>query len=75
MGQFKMNCFNTPIRLDRKTSGGSIMLLAWEDMPVKLIDSKKLPIEGFFVEMNLRKQKLFLKSQQIYDRSSCGDFK
>ena len=33
------------------------MLFVWEDMPTKLIGSEKFPIEAFFVEMNLRKQK------------------
>lgn len=33
------------------------MLFVWEDILAKLIGSEKPPVEGFYVEMNLRNQK------------------
>ena len=29
LGQFKINCFNAPFRLDRSSNWGSIMLFVW----------------------------------------------
>ena len=49
--------FNTPSCLDYNSSGGCIMLFVWEDILAKLIGSEKPPVEGFYVEMNLRNQK------------------
>ena len=56
LGQFKINGFNTPFRLDRNSSSGGIILFVREDIPAKVVDSEKPPIEGFYVEINLRKQ-------------------
>ena len=56
LGQFKINGFNTPFRLDRNSNSGGIMLFVREDIPAKVVDSEKPPIEGFYVEINLRKQ-------------------
>ena len=55
LNQFKTNGFNTPFRIDRNSSGGGTMFFIWEDIPAKLIGSGKPPIEGFHVEMNIRK--------------------
>ena len=37
LGQFKINGFNAPFRLDRNSNGGGIMLFVREDIPAKLI--------------------------------------
>ena len=55
--QFKISGFSRPFRLDRNCNGGGIMLFIREDIPVKLIFTKVSPIEGFYAEINLRKQK------------------
>ena len=60
LGQFKNHGFNTSSHLDRNSSGGGIMFFVREDMPAKLIGSKKPPIKGFYVEMNLGKQNAVL---------------
>ena len=52
LGQFKINGFSAPFRLDR-----NIMLFLREDIPAKLMASETLPIEGLYVEKKLRKQK------------------
>ena len=50
LGQFKVNGFNAPFRLDRNSNGGGIMLLVREDVPAKLIASETPPLEGLYVE-------------------------
>ena len=55
--QFKISGFSRPFRLDRNCNGGGIMLFIREDIPAKLIFTKVSPIEGFYAEINLRKQK------------------
>ena len=57
LGQFKVNGFNAPFRLDRNINGGGIMLFVREDIPAKLIASETPPVEGLYVEVKLRKQK------------------
>ena len=57
LGQFKINGFNTPFCPDRNTNAGGIMLFVQEEIPAKLIGSETPPIEGFYVERQLRKQK------------------
>jgi hypothetical protein len=60
VGQFVINGFSTPFRLDRNRNGGGIMLYVREDIPVKLLFTEVLPIESFYVEINLRKKKWLL---------------
>ena len=61
LGQFKINGFNAPFRLDRSSNKGGIMLFVREDMPAKLMASETPPIEGLYVEINLGKQKWFIR--------------
>ena len=56
-GQFHIHGFSEPYRFDRNSSGGGILLYIREDIPSKLILTK-MTIEGFFVEINLRKKKV-----------------
>ena len=57
LGQFKVNGFNAPFRLDRNINGGGIILFVQEDIPAKLIASQTPPVEGLYVEVKLWKQK------------------
>ena len=57
-GKFKINYFDTPFRLHCNSSSGGIMLFVREDILAKLISSEKSPIEDFYLEVNLRIQKL-----------------
>ena len=52
--QFHLDGYATPYRLDRIANGGGILLYIREDIPSKLLNSD-LSIEGFFVEIRLRK--------------------
>ena len=59
LGQFKINGFSAPFRLDRSSNGGGIMLFEiWGKIyPAKLIASENPPVEGLYVEVKLRKQR------------------
>ena len=53
--QFHIHGFSEPYRFDRNGNGGEILLYIREDIPSKLILTK-MAIEGFFVEISLRKK-------------------
>ena len=59
--QFHLEGHATPYRLDRNANGGGILLYIREDIPSKLLNTD-LSIEGFFVEIRLRKKKWLLCS-------------
>ena len=56
-GQFLINGFNEPIRLDRNKNGGGILLFIREDILTKVLSFETSPVEGFFIEINLYKKK------------------
>ena len=47
--------FTPPFRLDWDNNWGGIMLFVREDTPYKLLPVENHPMEGFYVEINLRK--------------------
>ena len=57
-GQFHIHGFSEPYRFDRNGNSGGILLYIREDIPSKPILTK-ITIEGFFVEINLRKKSGF----------------
>ena len=57
LGQFNINGFNAPFRIECNSNGGVIMLFLREDIPAKLRASKTHPVEGLYVAVKLRKQK------------------
>ena len=61
VGQFLMDGYSVPYRLDRDRNGGGILLYIREDIPSKLLSINR-NIEGFFVEINLRNKKKWLLS-------------
>ena len=56
--QFKIEGYTT-YRLDRNSNGGSILLYIREDIPSTLLNTELL-IEGFCIEINIRKKKWLL---------------
>ena len=60
IGQFLLNSYSTPFRLDRNTYGEGILLYVREDIPLKLLLVEENLIESFFVEINLRNKKKWL---------------
>ena len=53
--QFHIHGFSEPYKFDRNSNGGGILLYIRENIPSKLILTK-ITIEGFFIEINLRKK-------------------
>ena len=48
------------------------MLLDREDIPAKLVDSEKPPIEDFYAELNLGKQKWLISCSYKPNKSMTG---
>ena len=56
-GQFLIPGNSAPYRIDQTFHGGGLMLFVTEDIPSKLLLTKNAPIEGLYIEINLRKKK------------------
>ena len=57
--KFQIHGYSETDRLDRNRNGGGILVFIREDIPTKLVDSQ-MEIEGFFIELNLRRKKWLL---------------
>ena len=62
VSQFLISGFENPIRLDRSSSGGGIMLYMREGILFKLLKSSDLSTstEAFLVEVKINKKMAFL---------------
>ena len=60
LGNFLTCRFSKPYRLDRDSLGGGILLYVREDIPTNLTEVETKPIEGFYVELNVRNDKWFI---------------
>ena len=62
LGQFYVDGFTMPYRLDRNRNDGAVIIYVREDIPSKILEKYKLPqdVEGTFVELNFRKIKWLL---------------
>ena len=60
VGQFLIDGYGPPIRLDRDIHGGGLMLFVRGDISCKLLSLQNKPMEDFYVEINLRKTKWLL---------------
>ena len=58
-GQFQIHGYSEPYRFDRNGNGGGILVFIREDIPSKLVESQ-MKIEGFFIELNVRRKKWLL---------------
>ena len=56
-GQFLIEGYSKPYRIDGNGRGGGIMLHVRADIPSKLLSTVLLPMETFYVELNLQKKK------------------
>ena len=63
--------YTEPYRFDRKRHGGGILLYIRSDIPSKEIPNTKLPnpSEGFFVEINLKKEKWLISCSYIPNKN------
>ena len=73
VGQFLIEGFCTPYRLDRNLKGGGILLYVREDIPSNLITVDISPIESFYVELNLRNNKWLINCSYNPHKSLIGN--
>ena len=52
-GQFVIEGFTAPHRLDHNCLGGGLMLFVRSNIPSNLLTIEEKPIESFYVELNL----------------------
>ena len=57
--QFQIHGYSEPYRFDRNGNGSGILVFIREEIPSKLVESQ-MKIEGFFIELNLRRKKWLL---------------
>ena len=57
---FLIDSFTTPFRSDRGINGGGFMLYVREDIPENLLVTENEPLEGHYMESNLRNTKWLL---------------
>ena len=57
--QFNIDGYNM-FRSDRNAKGGSILVYVRDDIPCKLTPVRNSTVEGFFIELKLRKKKWLL---------------
>ena len=62
VNRFIMDGYKIPYRLDRNRKGGGVMIYVRDDIPSCELSNHNFtkPIEGLFIEINLRKMKLLL---------------
>ena len=65
--------FSKPYMLDRDSLGGDILLYVREDIPTNLIEVATTPIEGFYVEINLRNDKWLISCPYDPDNNMIGN--
>ena len=74
VGNFVIDGFSTPYRLDRGSNGGGIMLYVREDIPFNLlVTDEKNHIESFYVELNLRNEKWLISCSYNPNKSLIGN--
>ena len=72
-GQFLISGYSSAYPFDRNCRGGGIMLYVREDIPSKLLSIENQPIEGFYIEINLRKKKWLLCATYNPYRNNIGN--
>ena len=59
-GNFLIEGFSTPYRLDRDSKGGGIMLYVRADIPSNLLAFEDKSIESLFIELKLQNTKILI---------------
>ena len=70
--QFVLEGFSKPFRIDRNKNRGNVLLFVREDIPARLISIEKVPIESFFIELNLRKNNWIVNFSYIPYKSNIS---
>ena len=73
IGNFFIDEFSTPYRLDRNSNGGGLMLFVREDISSNLVEAEAKPIEGFYIELNLHNEKWLLNCSYNPHKNNIGN--
>ena len=73
IGNFLIDEFSMPYRLDRNSNGGGPMLFVREDIPSNLVEAEAKPTEGFYIELNLRNDKWLLNCSYNPHKNNIGN--
>ena len=73
IGNFLIDGFSTPYRLDRNSNGGGLMLFVREDIPSNLVEAEAKPIESFYTELNLCTDKWLLNCSYNPHKKTIGN--
>ena len=68
-GNFLIEAFSTPYRLDCDSKGGEIMLYVRADIPSNLLAFQDKPIESPFIELNLQNTKIPINCSDTLHKS------
>ena len=74
LGNFLIDGFSKPYRLDRDSLGGGMLLYVREDIPTNLIEVETKPIEGFYVEINLLNDKWLINCSNNPHKNMIGNY-
>ena len=69
---FLIDGFSTSYRLERNSNGGGLMLFVREDISSNLVEAEAKPIEGFYIELNLRNGKWLLNCSYNPHKNNVG---
>ena len=72
-GNFVIDGFSTPYRLDRNSNGGGLILFVRENIPSDLVEAEAKPIESFYMESNLRNDKWLLNYSYNPRKNNIGN--
>ena len=74
-GQFSLNGYSKPYRLDRSSNGVGILLYVRDDITSRLLTDYKIKdnVELFFVEVNIRKKKWLLSCSYNPHKSNISN--
>ena len=73
IGNFLKDGFSTPYRLDANFNGSGLMLSVREDIPSNLVEAETRPVEGFYIELNLRNDKWLLNCSYNPHKNNIGN--
>ena len=74
MGEFEIEGYSTPIRLDRNCHGSGIILCVRSDLPCKELHKLPNNVEGIFAELTIRKTKWFLVAGYNNKKENIANF-
>ena len=72
-GNFLIDGFSSPYRLDRDCKGGEIMLYVREDIPSNFPASGNKPTETLYVELNLQNVKMLINCSYNPRKAEIGN--